>query len=722
MKIAVVYNKKTISESDVINVMGMVTKEHYSEKAIERVANSLEKGGHNVKLIEGNMQAINEMREFMPKVLSGERPGMVFNMAYGIQGQNRYTHVPAMLEMLGVPYVGSGPEAHAVVQDKVMTKIVLQKHNLPTPKFWLFTTPDDEFDDMEFPVIVKPKLESTSMGMKVVDNWDDLRDTVAEQIETFEQEILVEQFISGREFAVGIIGNGSHLQILPIVEIDLQDPNKIQDKSDKTKKGGVDKICPAPLSETEKKELQELCSLAYKRLGIYDYSRVDIRMDSNGKFYILELNSMASLGMGGSLYYAAKTAGYTYEGMINKILDVAAERYFGQSFASSEKPEEVLDKKRPLKVVLRSYLRSHQTTFERFLEQIVNINSSVTNTDEINKIGTLMSKRLLHLGFNSEVHHEFDVGNHVYLKNHDSEKNDVLLLSHLDTSYTNRDFSRYSREGNKLYGSGITDSKGGLAVLVASLQALRFARSLKKIKIGLLLTSDDSLGGKHAKRLVEEYSSKSKFVIDLKCGSSDGGVATSCSGYTRYHIDMSHMHDSSGIKNVIPDMCKKVIDWKKISNKLPDSRILISNFSCTTSLGRSPDFGRLELESRYRTDDQGNIIEKKLRTIAKKKESIKLDTHIHRDVTRPPVVDTKHTENFFSEVEKLANSAEIKIKPFHRYITSDLSYVPQDVPIIGSLGPLGDNIGTANEYIQRDSIIDRSILLALTINYCSKSA
>ena len=722
MKIAVVYNKKTISENDVINVLGMVTKEHYSETAIERVAKALEKGGHTVKLIEGNMQAINEMREFMPKVLSGERPGMVFNMAYGIQGQNRYTHVPAMLEMLGVPYVGSGPEAHAVVQDKVMTKIVLQKHNLPTPKFWVFSTPNDEFDDMEFPVIVKPKLESTSMGMQVVDNWDDLRSAVADQIEKFEQEILVEQFIPGREFAVGIIGNGSHLQILPIVEINLEDANSIQTKSDKHKKGGVDKICPAPLSDEETKELQQLCSLAYKKLGIYDYSRVDIRMDAAGNFYILELNSMASLGKGGSLYYGAKTAGYTYEGMINKILDVAAERYFGQSFAGNEKPEEALDKKRPLKVVLRSYLRSHQTSLEKFLEQMVNINSSITNTDEINRLGMILSKRLLHLGFKSEIHHEFDVGNHLYLKNHDTQENDILILGHLDTSYTNRDFTRYYREGNKLFGSGIGDSKGGLVVMVGALQALRFARNLKKCKVGILLTSDDSLGGKHARKLVEDYSKKSKFVVDLKCGNSEGGIATSCSGYTRYHIDMSHMHDRSGIKDVIPSMCRKVLDWKKISSKLTDARTLIYNFSCTTSLGRSPDFGRLELESRYRTEEQGKLLDKKMRDVAKKKDEVKLDVHIHKDVTRTPVLNTEETEKFYADVAKLAKSAEIKVKPYHRYMTSDLSYVSNTIPDLGSMGPLGENIGTANEYVQRDSIIERSILLSLTINHCSQSA
>jgi len=721
MKVAIVYNKKTISENDVINVFGMATKEHYSEKAINRVASALEKGGHTVKLVEGNMQAVNEMREFMPKVLAGERPGMVFNMAYGIQGQNRYTHVPAMLEMLGIPYMGSGPEAHAVVQDKVMTKIVLQKHNIPTPKFWVFSNPDDKFEDMEFPVIVKPKLESTSMGMQVVDNWNDLKKAVSEQIEKYSQEILVEQFIPGREFAVGIIGNGSHLQILPIVEINLEgDPNRIQNKSDKIKKGGIDKICPAPLSEEKTEELKQLCALAYKKLGIYDYSRVDVRMDANGNFYILELNSMASLGMGGSLFYAAKTAGMSYEGLINKILDVAAERYFGESIANHEKLEASTTKKRPLKIAIRSYLRTHQSSFDRLLQQFVNINTSVRNVDEINRLSSIIQKRIVHLNFNSQIHHEFDVGNHLYLTNHNSEKNDILIVSHLDTSFTNQDFTPFLRNGNKLYGSGIAESKGGLVVLIAALQALRFARDLKKIKIGILLTADDSLGGRHSQKLTRDYSTKSKFVIDLKCGNPEGGIAMSCSGYSRYHIDLSHMHDLSGAKDVIPDMCRKIIDWKKISSKYEDARTTISNFSSSTSFGRTPDYGKLELELRYKTEDQGKSLENQLKRIAKKKENVKLEIHINKDVTRPPVIETDGSLEFFNAIEKLAKSAEIKIKPYHRFLTSDLSYVPSQIPTLGSMGPVGDHVRTANEYIQRDSIIDRGLLLALTLDYCSR--
>ncbi|MFZ8908195.1 MAG: ATP-grasp domain-containing protein [Nitrosopumilaceae archaeon] len=720
LKVAIVYNKKTVEENDVINVFGMMTKEHYNAKTVEKVAKALEKGGHSVKVIEGGMNFIDEMKDFMPKVVAGERPGMVFNMAYGIQGQNRYTHVPAMLEMLGIPYVGSGPEAHAVVQDKVMTKIVLQKNNIPTPGFWVFSTPEDTFDDLVFPVIVKPKMESTSMGMKVVDNWPDLKDAVAEQMKKYSQDILVEQFIPGREFAVGILGNGSQTEVLPIVEIDLQgNPNKIQTISDK-KKTPLDKICPAKLTENQEAEIKKISLDSFKKLGINDFARVDFRMDKDGNVYILELNSMASLGVTGSFVHAAKTAGYTYDSLINKIFDVSAMRYFGESYLHPHEASSETIESQPLRSVIRSHLRSHLISNERLLEQLVNNNSSVHNIDNVNRLAHTIIKRLENLGFHSQDYHEFDVGNMVYLKNHDSETNDVLLLSHLDTWYENRDFTPFYKVGNKLYGSGIAESKGGILVMISALQALRFARKLRKIKCGILLISDDSLGGRYSKKLVHDISKISNYIMDLKWSSKDGGIATSCSGVTRYHIDMVHVRSpKETIKEVIPDMCSKVVSWKKISHGTSDARITISDFSAQTSYGRAPDYGKLSLESRYVSVDQGKIFDSEIRRIAKKKLSTNLDVHVVKQVTREPLEKTEKIEQFFEVIQKLAKSSEIKVKSEHRFAPSSLCEVPGNKPMIGSMGPIGSDHRTPNEHIFRDSLVDRGILLALTINKCS---
>lgn len=713
------YNKKKIDENDVINIFGMITKEHYSEKTVEKVAKSLEKGGHSVKIIEGGMNFIEEMKDFMPRVVSGERPGMVFNMAYGIQGQNRYTHVPAMLEMLGIPYVGSGPEAHSVVQDKVMTKIVLQKNNIPTPGFWVFSTSEDKFDDLIFPVIVKPKMESTSMGMEVVDNWNDLRKAVAKQIEKFSQDILVEQFIPGREFAVGLLGNGSHIEILPIVEIDLKgDPNKIQTIDDK-KSTPLDKICPAKLTEQQEKEIKKISLESFKKLGLNDFARVDLRMDKNGNVYILELNSMASLGVTGSYVHAAKSAGYSYDSLINKILDTAAIRYFGESnlHLNEESSENV--ESQPIRTVIRSYIRSHQINNETLLEQIVNVNSSVHNIEEVNKLGKIISKRLEHLGFKVNESQEFDVGNMLYFTNHESNSNDILLLSHLDTWYENRDFTPFYRVGNKLYGSGIAESKGGFIVMLSALQALRYSRKLKKIKIGILLISDDSHGGRYSKKLVHNISNNSNYIVDLKWGTANGGIATSCSGITRYHIDMIHVRrPDETIKEVIPDMCRKVIAFKKISYDYPDARITIPDFSANTSFGRSPEYGKLSLESRYTNIDQGKKFDSEIRKIAKTKSTSKLDIHVAKQVTRDPVQKTQNIEKFFEVIQKIAKQAEIKLNEFHRYASSSLNDVNNNKPMLGSMGPVGADYRTPNEHILRDSLVERGILLALTINKC----
>ena len=721
MKVAIVYNKKTIDENDVINIFGMNTKEHYNIKTVEKVAKSLERGGHSVKIIEGGMGFIDEMKNFMPRVVSGERPGMVFNMAYGIQGQNRYTHVPAMLEMLGIPYIGSGPETHAVVQDKVMTKIVLQKNNLPTPGFWVFSSVDDTFDDLVFPVIVKPKMESTSMGMEVVDNWNDLRKAVCKQMEQFSQEILVEQFIPGREFAVGLLGNGNSVEILPIVEMDLKgDPNRIQTITDK-KQTPVDKICPALLTPEQTAEIKRICLAAFRKLGLYDFTRVDFRMDKDGRFYVLELNSMASLGVTGSYYTAAKSAGYTYDTLINKILDVATLRYFGESYLEPESSEQI--ESQPLRSVVRSYIRSHAVSNETMLEHFVNVNSSVTNLEDVNKLGSMLSKRLEHLGFKVKEHHEFDVGNMLYFTNHDSEENDVLLLNHLDTRYTNQDFTPFYKVGNKLYGSGIAESKGGLVTMISALQALRFARKLKKIKCGILLITDDSLGGRFSKRLIRDTSKISKHIIELKWGLDNGGIVTSCSGSTRYHIDLTHIRrpDETN-KDVIPDMCRKIIAWKKISDEYSDARITISEFNAKTSFGRAPEYGRLSLESRYITKKQGEYFDSELRRIAKKKDKSKLDIHITKQVTRDPMEKSESISKFYTLIEKIAKQADIKIHSVHRYATSSLCDVSQDIPMIGSMGPVGSDHRTPNEHIHKDSLIDRGVLLALVLNKLASSS
>ena len=720
MKVALIYNEDTIDPNDVINVFGMTTKEHYSKKAVERVARALEKGGHNVKVVEGDIHLTDELREFMPKVVAGDSPGMVFNMAYGIQGQNRYTHVPAMMEMLGIPYIGSGPAGHAIVQDKVMTKIILQKNNIPTPGFWVFKTAEDTFNDLVFPVIVKPKLESTSMGMEVVDNWEDLRKAVAVQIEKFQQDILVEQFISGREFAVGIIGNSPNIDILPIVEINLDNPDQIQTISDKKKKGGVGKTCPAKLSKDKTEEMKQMCINAFLSLGLNDYSRVDFRMDKDGNLYILELNSMASLGIGGSLFYAGQTAGYTYDSLINKILDVAIMRYFGSSQNTSQSEPDITQ---PLRVIARTYLRSHLQSLKETLRDLVNLNTHVYNIDNVNRIGNIFSRRLKHLGFKENIHKQFDIGDIHYFKNHDEAENDVLIISHLDTHYGPSDLINYYEGGDKIFGSGIAESKGGLVVMLGALHSLRFAKKIRKVRCAVLLTTDDSLGGKFSKELVQQYSKTSRYIIGLKSASKEGGIITTCYGRNDYQIRFTTPNESSAdIHGIIPVLGKKISAIEKLTKDEKDYRVRTTSIVSQGTHGHTPNYATISLICSYKTPQLGAAMDNKIRSIMKKRESgsPKLEVAINQIHARPPVMEEESDTAFYEMIEGLAKKHEVKIKRHEQIMSSDISNVPTELPALDGFGPIGHKYRSTQEYIIHDSIVERAALLTSIIFKCSE--
>ena len=723
MKVAVIYNKLEADVSDVINIFGPQTKEKYNPKTVERVVFALEKGGHNVKEIEGNINVADALYEFMPRVMTGERPGMVFNMAYGIQGQSRYTHIPAILEMLGVPYVGSGPQAHAVALDKVMSKILFQQHDLPTPKFKVFSSPDEKVKDIDYPVIVKPKMEAVSMGLRIVNNEKDLRDAVKFVIDTYEQQALAESFVSGREFAVGLLGNGAGQEILPIVEFDLEgDPDAIQSNDDKIKKP-MDKICPAQLLDETSTVLKRLAQEAFYALGINDFCRVDFRMDQGGNVYLLELNSMASLGSTGSYVQAASVAGYDFDSLINKMLDVAASRYFSNVYNQvDEDTRETSKKTPPLRIRLRSYLRGHQVTMEDTLKKMVEINTHVHNVEGVNDLGLFIAGRLGQMGIKKHTYPQVEIGNNLYFTNHDDTSNDVLLWGHLDNRSTYEEFVYFHGERGRFYGSGVAENKGGLAVMLGALRALRYTKTLRKIKCGILLTSDYSLGGNLSKNLVSDISGKSKLVIGLKWGEAHGGVVTSCSGRAGFQVELSNVKTPNISKSpdVITFLSRKIIALQKLTSDEMNIAISPQSMQAKTTIGNNPDYARLVLSLQFRNTDHGEELVNKVRSILRKNLGRNFKIRIAQLFYRPPVEESEVIREVYAGIARLAEQLEIRIKPFHREISSEISYVPEDIPALDGFGPLGGSTRSQNEYIIQDSLLDRSLLLAIIIYRCGK--
>ncbi len=726
MRVAVIYNKSHDAEG-VINVFGMQNREIYNPKTVERVAAALEKGGHNVRIIEGNINVIEKLTDFMPRVVQGEKPGMVFNMAYGLQGVSRYTHIPSLLEMSGIPYVGSSPAGHGVALDKVTTKMMLESSGLPTAPFWVFMSPDQVPDDLPYPVIIKPKMEAVSMGIQVLDNKKELQVAISGLVQEFNQPVLVEKFIPGREFAVGILGNQDP-ETLPIVEIDLEgDPNAIQSLDDKLKTPKA-KICPAIIDEELAQELRRLARETARVLGIYDFCRVDFRMDENNNLYVLELNSMASLGLTGTYVAAAKAAGYTYETLVNRMLDVAVERYFGNQQIDQVSTDKNLLSQSPTKsntppinVRLRSYLRGHLGTMEEDLARMVRINSFVHNIEGVNSFGRWIANQIQNLKFQRQVFPRAEFGNNLYFTNHTNDHNDILILGNLDNAIPFSDYVPFLEERGRLYGTGASKGKGGLTTLLSALRALHYTRNLKKVKCGILLISDESLSGRSSKPLIEELSRKSSYVIGLGGAGLAGEIITSCSGILRYNIEINRSSKKAGANLIgrqtdpllyASDIIPKL---QKISIKESGVTVIITALETKGGEDTAPDHVSLSFRIHYPQPQQKDNLEKEVYRLFHADPKWPIHVHVTRGHQRRPLLESEDDLAFYGKIEQLAKIVEVRTKKSHGDVGTSLSHVPDEIPSLDGFGPVTGNSGRKDEYVVRDSLIDRAVLLALTI-------
>lgn len=332
MRVAVVCNH---DHRGVINRFGQSCPEGYDREAVESVVAALEEAGHQMLLCEGDKGLLARLERFMPPDSQARPSGMVFNMAYGIQGECRYTHVPAMLEMAGVPYTGSSPLGHGLALDKVIAKKLIRDRGVPTPNFRVMRCGNESISGLRFPLVVKPRHESTSFGLELVHEHAQLRHAVEVIVTHYAQDALVEEYIDGREIWVALLGNGE-LEVFAPLEQDFGDREKrLITWEDKTQSAVEDlrTICPAQIGSELTAILRDISIATFRACLCRDYARVDLRIDRSGQPFVLEINSMAALGMRSSYVRAATTAGYSFSSLVNRILDVAHRRYFGISFS-----------------------------------------------------------------------------------------------------------------------------------------------------------------------------------------------------------------------------------------------------------------------------------------------------------------------------------------------------------------------------------------------------
>ncbi|MDE3088272.1 MAG: hypothetical protein KGJ80_02650 [Chloroflexota bacterium] len=329
-----------------------------SEKTAAGIERALRAGGHEVIAMEGDAA--------LPQKLQRYKIDIAFNTCEGHHGASRESQVPALLDMLRVPYTGAGVMTLSVALDKPMAKRVMAFYNLPTPAFQTFVTGEERIEShLKYPLFVKPSREGSGIGItakSVCRNARELRAQVQFIINSYRQPAIVEEYIEGREFTLGMLGNmpwnipavaipnmtksngnghgprpaqiPSTLRVFPPLEVDLSpvpaEEAGLYTSVVKSKLYDVPKyLCPAPISKTLRAKMERAAAGAFMALECCDFARVDFRVRADtGEPFILEINPLAGLQERISdIVMAAEADGLDYAGLINGILEAALRRH-----------------------------------------------------------------------------------------------------------------------------------------------------------------------------------------------------------------------------------------------------------------------------------------------------------------------------------------------------------------------------------------------------------
>lgn len=333
--ITIIYN--TLEEDGARLFTHELDKEDYY-KSVGNVEKALEKIGYNVNKIQLR-HGIGGLLSYIEEL----SPICIFNMCEEFNGDSwGEVYIAGILELLKIPYTGTGPMGLALSLNKAKSKDILNKYGIKVPRYKVFNLDYKKNESMDsgvkFPLIVKPLYEDGSYGIdndSVVHNGKDLNEKIKEIHDKFSEPAIAEEYIDGRELNVSILGNGKNLKVLPISEIDYfnvpQDMPKICSYKAKWEIGSEEykntiPVCPAELPRRLKENIQDISIKVYNIMECRDYARIDLRLDSAQNPYIIEVNPNPCLSHDSGFVCSAVVAGMSYVELIDGILNICIER------------------------------------------------------------------------------------------------------------------------------------------------------------------------------------------------------------------------------------------------------------------------------------------------------------------------------------------------------------------------------------------------------------
>jgi D-alanine-D-alanine ligase len=561
-------------------------------------------------------------------------------------------------------------------------------------------------------MVVKPKHEAVSFGLKVVHSEEELKAAVANIYEAFKQPVLVEQFVRGREINVGLIGNSRPEAFEPVELIFPEDGPSIYTYEDKTHKSGrkIGFECPASLSQDLSIRAQELAQQAFEALGCYDCARVDMRLEEEGNIYLLEVNSLPSLGEHGSYTIGAEQAGLDFQALVNRLVEVTSARYFGTPKPTALDPDKAPE---DIGSEVLSVLTERRDQIERRLKFWTSTHSRASDTVGIREAVRKLGEGFADMGL--KPMEQFTDKRFVWSWETKAGLADgILLIGHIDVPL-NPDIAvqEFRREPEWLYGEGIGTSRGPLVMLESVLRALRSLRRLHGLKLGVLYYGDEGQDCIHSADVIGKAAAQARQVLVLRPGNLARKVITQRRGQRKFRLKVEGPPSRLGKLRKRPEMLRwlftKLEEVSQLSSQEDRTAVAVSDIKTNAFPMLLPHLATVTLLVSYADEQKAAEIEDQIReTLGKERPSWKLELVSDR----PAMKKREANRKLAKQLSEIAAQWDIPFDSESSLWPSAGGLVQNSVGVVCGIGPVAKDLCTPQEAVQRISIMQRALLLA----------
>jgi D-alanine-D-alanine ligase len=544
--------------------------------------------------------------------------------------------------------------------------------------------------------------------LKVVHDEAELRQAAAVIFDEYGQSVLAERFIQGREINVGLMGNGPP-EALPPVELLFGDGPPVYTHEDKKGLSGreISHRCPAEIGEEQIERARELAVRAFNALGCADCARVDMRLDGEGNLFILEVNSLPSLGEHGSYLVGARQIGLDFAAVVNRLVEEASARYFG----TPEPPQ--VDVPKSASTQIFSFVTQRRDMMEKRLRELSQHVSHTNDPIGMQAAVQRADRMLVDIGLKPVPEFTDERSTWVW-ETPRGMAGGVLLIAHLDVPVAGESSTPvFRREPEWLFGDGIGSARAPLVMLETALRAVRSVRRLRQRAVGVLLYTDEGRDARYSATRIRAASERMRRVLVLRPGNVGDAVVTQRRGQRKYRFRAVGEPRRPGQLSKTPEILRWV--WGRLEefSALSDRarRISVSTIDIRpeTLPMLLPHRVTCQLLVTYPKAAVADEIEGRMRECLGKRGP-RWQLELISD--RPPMGERRANIELARTLERTASRWEIPLKRESSVWPSVAGLVGSRAACVCGLGPMARDLGTPQEAVQRISLVQRTLLLA----------